>query len=126
FLALVANISITCCYVTELPSLFIFFSYSSPPPHDFHSFPTRRSSDLSFNNCDISYLFCLPPALYNDCPIRLDLNILKTCWDNNRDRKSTRLNSSHVSISYAVFCLKKKSNRSIQATYTLRYLLTHG
>src|SRR5699024_12288442 len=29
-----------------------------------------------------------------------------------RDRKSTRLNSSHVSTSYAVFCLKKKSNRS--------------
>src|SRR5699024_12669301 len=27
------------------------------------------------------------------------------------DRKSTRLNSSHVSISYAVFCLKKKSKR---------------
>src|SRR5690242_21263570 len=27
------------------------------------------------------------------------------------DRKSTRLNSSHMSISYAVFCLKKKSNR---------------
>src|SRR5207249_8128500 len=31
-------------------------------------------------------------------------------WTNieERDRKSTRLNSSHVSISYAVFCLKKK------------------
>src|SRR5699024_12059408 len=28
----------------------------------------------------------------------------------NTDRKSTRLNSSHVSISYAVFCLKKKKN----------------
>src|SRR5437868_10550165 len=28
------------------------------------------------------------------------------------DRKSTRLNSSHVSISYAVFCLKKKKNAS--------------
>src|SRR5437868_9003615 len=28
-----------------------------------------------------------------------------------RDRKSTRLNSSHVSISYAVFCLKKKTRR---------------
>src|SRR5690606_40145573 len=27
---------------------------------------------------------------------------------NTRDRKSTRLNSSHVKISYAVFCLKKK------------------
>src|SRR5690625_6105603 len=28
------------------------------------------------------------------------------------DRKSTRLNSSHVAISYAVFCLKKKKNNS--------------
>src|SRR5690625_6243903 len=28
--------------------------------------------------------------------------------DRRRDRKSTRLNSSHVAISYAVFCLKKK------------------
>src|SRR5207249_12294090 len=32
-----------------------------------------------------------------------------------RDRKSTRLNSSHVSISYAVFCLKKKKRKN----YTL-------
>src|SRR5437868_8131240 len=30
-----------------------------------------------------------------------------------QDRKSTRLNSSHVSISYAVFCLKKKKNNYI-------------
>src|SRR5437868_11131340 len=30
------------------------------------------------------------------------------------DRKSTRLNSSHVSISYAVFCLKKKNNMNIK------------
>src|SRR5215208_7940285 len=29
----------------------------------------------------------------------------------SRDRKSTRLNSSHVAISYAVFCMKKKKNR---------------
>src|SRR5256885_2604410 len=30
------------------------------------------------------------------------------------DRKSTRLNSSHLVISYAVFCLKKKNNQQIQ------------
>src|SRR3989475_8244900 len=30
------------------------------------------------------------------------------CWQGARDRKSTRLNSSHSQISYAVFCLKKK------------------
>src|SRR5438105_10217461 len=33
-------------------------------------------------------------------------------WD-NRDRKSTRLNSSHEWISYAVFCLKKKKNKAL-------------
>src|SRR5439155_18126105 len=31
---------------------------------------------------------------------------------NDRDRKSTRLNSSHVAISYAVFCLKKKKKEN--------------
>src|SRR5690554_7791021 len=36
------------------------------------------------------------------------------CLSPFRDRKSTRLNSSHVRISYAVFCLKKKNNHSYQ------------
>src|SRR5690554_7483402 len=35
-------------------------------------------------------------------------NLSATWTRNPRDRKSTRLNSSHVRISYAVFCLKKK------------------
>src|SRR5437773_4363825 len=33
-----------------------------------------------------------------------------------RDRKSTRLNSSHITISYAVFCLKKKRDQHVQHT----------
>src|SRR5438067_10099087 len=37
------------------------------------------------------------------------------------DRKSTRLNSSHVSISYAVFCLKKKKNKINILYYTCQY-----
>src|SRR5438034_4433589 len=46
---------------------------------------------------------------------------------NSRDRKSTRLNSSHTVISYAVFCLKKKNNKHHQTchhchdTYTPSY-----
>src|SRR5699024_11719589 len=44
-----------------------------------------------------------------------DYHIGKTAYENqqniSQDRKSTRLNSSHVSISYAVFCLKKKKKR---------------
>src|SRR5699024_11764637 len=37
-------------------------------------------------------------------------DIWKKLSEELRDRKSTRLNSSHVSISYAVFCLKKKKD----------------
>src|SRR3712207_8710568 len=34
-----------------------------------------------------------------------------------KDRKSTRLNSSHANISYAVFCLKKKKKKQINGVY---------
>src|SRR2546427_7778958 len=34
------------------------------------------------------------------------------------DRKSTRLNSSHSQISYAVFCLKKKKHKNLEVEYT--------
>src|SRR5215813_10984529 len=37
-----------------------------------------------------------------------------------RDRKSTRLNSSHVRISYAVFCLKKKKNTQYNLFYATK------
>src|SRR3712207_9006821 len=36
-----------------------------------------------------------------------------------RDRKSTRLNSSHANISYAVFCLKKKTNTFIDLSFVV-------
>src|SRR5262245_64603619 len=40
-----------------------------------------------------------------------------------RDRKSTRLNSSHLGISYAVFCLKKKKNTTTQIGYVSASIL---
>src|SRR5438067_3506378 len=43
----------------------------------------------------------------NQLPVRA---FRSDALEGDRDRKSTRLNSSHVSISYAVFCLKKKTN----------------
>src|SRR5690606_41419729 len=49
-----------------------------------------------------------------DLPERLGAALAKSTQQRPRppvgDRKSTRLNSSHVKISYAVFCLKKKKN----------------
>src|SRR5438034_3391283 len=38
----------------------------------------------------------------------------------DQDRKSTRLNSSHTVISYAVFCLKKKKKKKVKKTYKCR------
>src|SRR2546427_2503659 len=40
--------------------------------------------------------------------------------DRHADRKSTRLNSSHSQISYAVFCLKKKKKKSKKISFVLR------
>src|SRR2546427_8912057 len=42
------------------------------------------------------------------------------------DRKSTRLNSSHSQISYAVFCLKKKKKANIRSQTLIHYLTTHA
>src|SRR5439155_10946537 len=78
-----------------------------------HSFPTRRSSDLfdfvgrsethvgRFAGVDVA-----DDRLHERAQVagRAVLDFEHNC----RDRKSTRLNSSHVAISYAVFCLKKK------------------
>src|ERR1035437_10741588 len=41
-----------------------------------------------------------------------------------RDRKSTRLNSSHANISYAVFCLNKKTNNTSESTRAKRHSTT--
>src|SRR3989475_6188439 len=40
-------------------------------------------------------------------------------YDHEGDRKSTRLNSSHSQISYAVFCLKKKKQKSMNMNYSV-------
>src|SRR5688500_19413798 len=86
-----------------------------------HSFPTRRSSDLNGG------------ALWYDArmarPERLTLAFVASAaaagalvanyaeaetFEVSGDRKSTRLNSSHLVISYAVFCLKKKYEHNVK------------
>src|SRR5690349_23375136 len=80
-------------------------------PHDreLRSFPTRRSSDLLGKKAGVSLN---PSTPLNVIEYVLDLVDLVLIMSVNPgfggDRKSTRLNSSHVEISYAVFCLKKK------------------
>src|SRR5690606_39955450 len=45
--------------------------------------------------------------------VHAGLELLGRCRRRRQDRKSTRLNSSHVKISYAVFCLKKKNKNRV-------------
>src|SRR5205085_12260108 len=100
--------------------LVTFFFYAYRPPRVLHSFPTRRSSDLHCfrrrglaggrdrPRTDALQRSNLPArtATERDTdPIRHRRHL------HYQDRKSTRLNSSHSQISYAVFCLKKKKKK---------------
>src|SRR5690625_6670062 len=86
-----------------------------------HSFPTRRSSDLKF--CRLILISRIPfprlfaqnalikiaqgglPVDHFTIGVRGNLHCPR---GKGKDRKSTRLDSSHVATSYAVFCLEEK------------------
>src|SRR5947208_13127560 len=82
-----------------------------------HSFPTRRSSDLGVLRGGGGHqrghgVAAEPPQLRGG--LLADRGVRRVVPD-RRDRKSTRLNSSHQIISYAVFCLKKKKHDHAQS-----------
>src|SRR5699024_12442616 len=92
---------------------------------DRHSFPTRRSSDLpvdkrSYGRGDGRHGRLDPRPGETGRHGERDrasgtrsMGVLRQRHRQDIDRKSTRLNSSHVSISYAVFCLKKKMKSTV-------------
>src|SRR5690349_24390991 len=100
-------------YVVLLQSR-VFFLHCSGELRDLHSFPTRRSSDLGpgmLAALCVAFLVNMTAfPLTNGLLPFIAREIFHTDQA-GLDRKSTRLNSSHVEISYAVFCLKKKKNR---------------
>src|SRR5438874_9904424 len=89
------------------------FYFNDPPPTDIYTLsPTRRSSDLIEERVREA-VEALAVDVRAEVAVgadRLDLLVPgEQEVDLEQDRKSTRLNSSHVEISYAVFCLKKKT-----------------
>src|SRR5690349_22821796 len=89
--------------------------YASHEPPDPPSFPTRRSSDLGAEEVEGPHAVpelqaqeADPPELRGAVRREGVVHLLRVVVP-HQDRKSTRLNSSHVEISYAVFCLKKKN-----------------
>src|SRR5205814_9644429 len=87
------------------------------PPLLLPSFPTRRSSDLARlelvhapgEGARFALVAGRAVAALQLVELVEQVNELQRC--DCTDRKSTRLNSSHLGISYAVFCLKKKKKR---------------
>src|SRR5206468_5122358 len=100
--------------------IFLFFFYGSDDLHLLHSFPTRRSSDLGLRPGRDR------PRLREPHGVRAVLAgtsaVLHRGGRHFRlDRKSTRLNSSHDQISYAVFCLKKKKKHPLHLVHEVIY-----
>src|SRR5205807_10204651 len=106
----------------------LFFFHSHRHHRALHSFPTRRSSDLVESPAKArtiskylgrGYAVMASVGHVKDLPEnKLGVDIQRnftpqyvTIKGKTQDRKSTRLNSSHLVISYAVFCLKKKNKK---------------
>src|SRR5436305_10671098 len=99
------------------PFYFLFFFQCCAAHRDLHSFPTRRSSDLRPSRSSARADEPSKPGAPSSAR--------RASGQWTGDRKSTRLNSSHVRISYAVFCLKKKKKKQNQVYNTagFRYLI---
>src|SRR5439155_25256987 len=103
-----ARQSVTNTWTDLIPLL--FFPDYARDDRDLPSFPTRRSSDLNplFQKEDIEKE---KGVILEELKMEVDNPeyLIHEIFSSHLDRKSTRLNSSHVAISYAVFCLKKKN-----------------
>src|SRR5437763_12289021 len=82
--------------------------------HALHSFPTRRSSDLVVAHRADTFRSRQQKRFLVRGIVTHAYFIDDQRMPHAIDRKSTRLNSSHRCISYAVFCLKKKSEHAEQ------------
>src|SRR5699024_12847321 len=109
-------------YISTITYYYLLLSCISYPL--LHSFPTRRSSDLNNQSKGGTFSFYVDNKRYeieidktNDTLGDIANKINDAAGgkvDAKIDRKSTRLNSSHVSISYAVFCLKNKNQKKYE------------
>src|SRR5438552_13132736 len=89
---------------------FILFFFNAPAPTELYTLSLHDALPISPSPCaPRSYL--RPPICRSHCRPRYGCGIYKSVDAGKTDRKSTRLNSSHQIISYAVFCLKKKKKK---------------
>src|SRR3989454_1218603 len=97
------------CSSDLIPSLSGRGRFSPRPSGDTVSTAGGGSSTGGRGSSLLLILFCTAWLARSTTPLMPEARPSTTfCWKFGSDRKSTRLNSSHLVISYAVFCLKKK------------------
>src|SRR2546428_13318910 len=96
-------------YPLSVFSLFFFLMIRRPPRSTLFPYTTLFRSDATSLRAELAKLETeIAPVLAEVNEIKAKLAPYEGICE---DRKSTRLNSSHDQISYAVFCLKKKTSR---------------
>src|SRR5205814_10438784 len=91
-------------FIYSSHSFFFFFLMLRPPPRStLFPYTTLFRSQSPMN--------ALPISATEICPVLSRATVSESLGQISVDRKSTRLNSSHLGISYAVFCLKKKKKK---------------
>src|SRR5690349_23451173 len=83
------------------------FFYNHPAPPEIYTLSLHDALPISFSSAPRSTTACVVDAGEGSCT-STDSARTEPSTDHAVDRKSTRLNSSHVESSYAVFCLKNK------------------
>src|SRR5205814_7013322 len=89
-----------------LPSFLFFFFFTHPAPSNIYTLSLHDALPI-FSSKYESYSV-LSASMKAKSNISPRSRFFRVAMAGPRDRKSTRLNSSHLGISYAVFCLKKK------------------
>src|SRR5690349_24175647 len=102
-----------CCELSDLPYFFLFFFFNDTATTEIYTLSLHDALPISRGT-----------ACVRSCRDRPARGRRRACGGQRGvrvgpgiDRKSTRLNSSHVEISYAVFCLKKKKKKSCKSWF---------
>src|SRR5438445_12366642 len=90
-------------FLSQRTPLFLSFFFNDPPTTEIYTLSLHDALPICLGTQAFDFAATTKQHIRN-------------CHKASKDRKSTRLNSSHANISYAVFCLKKKKKKDWRTT----------
>src|SRR2546430_5961583 len=110
-----------CCSLADAPALIFFFFFNDTATTEIYTLSLHDALPISKNTPVPKRDVARAKTLLQEAGIP---NPTVTLMTPTTDRKSTRLNSSHSQISYAVFCLKKKKQYAPTRRQGIGYFTT--